>query len=57
MAMYDYVVLHDAVLFVVTWVQVPHKLFQIMETTVSILVKYQSLITWLIFLVKSLLKN
>lgn len=57
MATYDYVVLYDPVLFVVTCVKVPHKLFQIMETTGSILVKYQSLILWLTFLVKSLLTN
>lgn len=57
MAMYDYVELHDPVLFVVTCVKVPYKLFWIMETTGSILVKYQSLSLWLRFLVKSILEN
>lgn len=57
MAMYDYVDLHDPVLFVVTCVKVPYKLFRIMETTGSILVKYQSLSLWLRFLVKSILEN
>lgn len=42
MAIYDYVGLHDPVLFVVTCVKVPYKLFQIMETMGSVLVKYQS---------------
>lgn len=57
MAMYDYVVLHDPVLFVVICVKVPYKWDQTMESTGSMLVKYQSLIPWLTFVVKSLLKN